>query len=127
DAGSLGDRLAHLGGRVLMETLDGLDWGAHRERAQDERLATYAKKLTPEDRVIDWKEDAEQVVRRVRALSPDPGAETRFRGKVLKVFRASRGSASPPAGIEQPGALVRIEDGQPPAVLTVGSGGGVPD
>ena len=122
DAGSLGERLARLGGRVLVETLDGLESGALRERAQDERLATYAKKLTPEDRVIDWKEDAEQVVRRVRALSPDPGAETRFRGKVLKIFRASLGSVSPPAGIEQPGALFRTGDEQRPAVLTEGSG-----
>lgn len=118
DAGSLGERLARLGGRVLVESLDGLESGALRERAQDERRATYAKKLTSDDRVIDWKEDAEQVVRRVRALSPDPGAETRFRGKVLKVFRASRASVSPPEGIERPGALFRIGDGQRPVVLT---------
>jgi methionyl-tRNA formyltransferase len=59
------------------------------ERQQDPAHATYAPKLTPEDRMVDWKAAAEAIARRVRALAPDPAAETTFRAKVLKIFRTS--------------------------------------
>jgi methionyl-tRNA formyltransferase len=89
DAGTLGSRLAAIGGRLLVDTIDRLEAGTLDERAQDDAAATFAPKLTPEERVIDWSEPGEVVARRVRALSPDPGATTRFRGKVLKVHRVS--------------------------------------
>jgi methionyl-tRNA formyltransferase len=106
DAGSLGERLAGLGGRTLVQTLDHLASGALPPRPQDEARATYAKKLTPEDRVLRWDEGPEMVVRRVRALSPDPGAETRFRDRLLKVLRASTAEeAVAPAGL-RPGEIM---------------------
>jgi methionyl-tRNA formyltransferase len=89
DAGSLGDRLAVIGGRLLVDTLDRLEGGNLEERPQDGALATFAPKLKPEDEVIDWSEPAEAIVRRVRALSPEPGARTTFRARRLKVHRAS--------------------------------------
>ncbi|HEX8098765.1 MAG TPA: methionyl-tRNA formyltransferase [Actinomycetota bacterium] len=95
DAGELGTRLARLGGGVLVETLDALEAGSLVERQQDHDRATYAPKLTPEDRVIDWSGSAEKIARQVRALAPEPGAQTMFRRKVLKVFKAS---------VEAPGA-----------------------
>jgi methionyl-tRNA formyltransferase len=106
DAGSLGDRLAGIGGRLLVETLDGLESGTLRERPQDARRATRAPKVTEEEEWIDWTEPAAAVVRRVRALAPEPGARARFRGKVVKVLRASRalGSGSPGIVVD-PGRL----------------------
>jgi methionyl-tRNA formyltransferase len=89
DAGSLGGRLAAIGGRLLVDTLNGLETAAVREQPQDEARATYAPKLKAEDRVIDWSQPAEAIVRRVRALAPEPAATTTFRGKTLKIFRAS--------------------------------------
>jgi methionyl-tRNA formyltransferase len=86
DAGSLGERLAPLGGRLLVETLDRLEAGSLVGRPQDDAKATYAPKVKPEDRVIDWSEPAESIARRVRALAPEPGATTMFRGKTLKVL-----------------------------------------
>jgi methionyl-tRNA formyltransferase len=102
DAGSLGDRLAIVGGRLLVETLDRLDAGELTPRPQDQELASFAPKLRPEEEWIDWTEDSAEVHRRVRALSPEPGARTRFRGKVLKVFRVGIVEASGP-----PGALLK--------------------
>lgn len=87
DAGSLGARLAELGGRLLVETIDRLEAGGLEEREQDHDAATVAGKLRPEEEWLDWSEPAEAVCRRIRALAPDPGARTRFRGRVLKVFR----------------------------------------
>lgn len=86
DAGALGQRLALLGARLLVETLDRLE--DIEERPQDEARATVAPKIPREEEWIDWSEPADAVVRRVRALSPEPGARTRLRGKVLKVYRA---------------------------------------
>jgi methionyl-tRNA formyltransferase len=90
DAGSLGDRLATIGGRLLVETLDGLAAGSLEGRLQDHEAATYALKLKPEDRIIDWSQPAHQIVRLVRALAPEPAAATVFRGRLLRVLRASR-------------------------------------
>jgi len=115
DAGSLGDRLALLGGRLLVETLDGLEAGTLVPRAQDHDRATTAPKLRPEDEWIDWKEDAAAVYRRVRALAPDPGARTRFRGKILKVIRANEVEGS-----GEPGTLLDPVAGHP--VVAAGSG-----
>jgi methionyl-tRNA formyltransferase len=88
DTGSLGERLARLGGELLVRTLDGLATGEVQERPQDPSRATMAPKLKAEEEWIDWTDDADRVVRLVRALSPEPGARTRFRGRSLKVLRA---------------------------------------
>jgi methionyl-tRNA formyltransferase len=88
DAGSLGARLADLGGWLLVDTLDRLGDGSIEERPQDSARATSAPRLGPEEEWIDWSEPADAVWRRVRALAPDPGARTRFRDQVLKVLRA---------------------------------------
>ena len=125
DAGSLGDRLAGMGGRLLVDTLDRLKAGELGERPQDEALATYAPKLTHQDEVISWDRGPEAVVNRVRALSPEPGAATKFRGKNLKVFRAStRNLPPPPAWSAPPGAIFSARGdgwGPVPVVFTGGT------
>jgi len=103
DAGALGERLAALGGRLLVETLDRL--GDLEEVPQDDARATLAGKIPREEEWIDWAEPVEAVIRRVRALSPEPGARTRLRGRVLKVYRAR---AVPGEG--EPGTLVSPEE-----------------
>lgn len=89
DAGSLGARLAVLGGDLLVETVDGLAAGTLEERPQDHERASAAPRFRPDEEWIDWTAPAERVWRQVRALSPDPGARTRFRGKTLKVLRVA--------------------------------------
>jgi methionyl-tRNA formyltransferase len=88
DAGSLGARLAELGAPLLVETLRGLDEGTIAPSSQDHTVATYAPKLLPEERTIHWDEPADNIVRRVRSLAPDPGAVTTFREGRLKVVVA---------------------------------------
>jgi methionyl-tRNA formyltransferase len=98
DAGALGGRLAILGGRVLVETLDRLAAGDLEDRPQDHARATAAPKLSPQEEWMDWSADAEEVLRRIRALAPEPGARTRFRGSLLKVLRAGATDGSGDAG-----------------------------
>jgi methionyl-tRNA formyltransferase len=88
DAGSLGARLAELGAPLLVGTLRGLDEGTIEPRSQEHTAATYAPKLLPEERTIDWHQPADAIVQRVRAFAPDPGAVTTFRQGRLKVLAA---------------------------------------
>jgi methionyl-tRNA formyltransferase len=111
DAGSLGSRLAELGGELLVRALDGLDAGTIRERPQDPSGATLAPKLDPDEEWIDWSEDAEAVWRRVRALAPDPAARARFADKLVKVL-----GVTPAEGIGEPGAVLQADP------LTVAAG-----
>jgi methionyl-tRNA formyltransferase len=98
DSGSLGARLADLGGRLLVDTLDGLERGDLRERPQDEARATSAPRLRPDEEWIEWTAPADAVWRQVRALAPEPGARTRFRGGDLKVLRVRPVESGGPAG-----------------------------
>jgi methionyl-tRNA formyltransferase len=108
DAGSLGARLAHDGGMLLVGVLRMLPLGGVPARPQDERLATSAPRLRPEDRVIDWTEPADAIVRRVRALAPEPGATTSFRAEPAKVLGAA--VDRDPASDGTPGAILSSDD-----------------
>jgi methionyl-tRNA formyltransferase len=115
DAGSLGARLAEMGGSLLVETLRGLSEGTVEARSQDHTAATYAPKLLPEERTIDWRQPADAIVRKVRAFAPDPGAFTTFHQGRLKVLvaRAHPGAGSMIAeDTLHPGAIWGV-DGNP--------------
>jgi methionyl-tRNA formyltransferase len=88
DAGELGHRLAEIGAPLLVLAVRSLVAGLSTPRPQDDSLATAAPKLSKTDRIIDWGETAAAVVCRVRALSPEPGAQTAIAGRRLKVFAA---------------------------------------
>jgi methionyl-tRNA formyltransferase len=105
DSGSLGARLAGIGGNLLVETLDDLSAGRTTPISQDDSLATYAPKLGPADRRLVWSEPAEKLVNRVRAFAPDPGAAATFRGRLLKVLRAEAVE-----GAGEPGAVIDVEE-----------------
>lgn len=105
DAGSLGGRLARIGGELLVETVDDLSAGRVTPVPQDDTRATFAPKLGPADRRLDWNEPAPVLVNRVRAFSPAPGATATFRGKALKVLRARAVEGS-----GQPGAIVEVDE-----------------
>jgi len=109
DAGELGDRLAMLGGRLLVDTLEGLEAGTIADRAQDASQATTAPKLSAVDQQIRWDRPGIDIDRQVRALAPDPGAVTLYRGRVLKVFKVVKAMRAPIAPDEvdedEPGAI----------------------
>jgi methionyl-tRNA formyltransferase len=120
DAGSLGARLAHDGAMLLTGVLRMLPRGGVPARPQDDTLATAAPRLRPEDRILDWSSPAEELVRRVRALAPEPAAATRFRDEPLKVLAAA---VDPhPWTDAAPGEIVSADDR---GVLVSASSGGV--
>jgi methionyl-tRNA formyltransferase len=100
-AGSVMDRLVAAGARLLVSTLDHLEFAPMPGRIQDPALATPAPKVRPEEGEIDWTHPPGEIANLVRALNPAPGAYTTYRGKRLKVWRAR-----PAEGTGRPGAVL---------------------
>jgi len=73
-AGTLSARLATAGAALLVETLPRIAAGVAVETPQPEEGATYAKKISPKLARIDWRKSAAEVDRKIRGLSPVPGA-----------------------------------------------------
>ena len=115
DAGSLGGRLAELGAELLVRSVRA--WLAGGLMPQRQRgTPTYAPKLTPLDRMLDWTVPAAEMVNRIRAFAPEPGARTAWRGAVINVLRAEPEQDVPGApgeivGIGASGVLVKAGSG----------------
>jgi methionyl-tRNA formyltransferase len=89
DFGALHDRLAVLGAKMLVETLDAVESGTQpAPQKQDDSQVTTAPKLKPEDFELHWEKPAEELRNQIRAFSPVPGAVTQLDGKRLKIFQA---------------------------------------
>ena len=73
-AGTIHDRLADLGARLLADTLPAIEARTAVETAQVEEGVTYARKITPTEARLDWTRTAEEIDRQIRGLSPFPGA-----------------------------------------------------
>jgi methionyl-tRNA formyltransferase len=83
-AGTLHDRLASLGARLVVKALA----SRYEPRPQDPALATYAPKVARAQAEIRWADSAAAIERQVRAFNPAPGAYTYFNGTELKFWRA---------------------------------------
>jgi methionyl-tRNA formyltransferase len=111
--GTLSARLEGLGGVLLVEALDRRPDCA----PQDEALATYAEKLTPEDRLLDPSRPAAELERRVRALSPHIGAAVELPdGRRLAVWEARVIEETPPPDPPTPAAGEISLDGVRPVL-----------
>ena len=84
-AGELFDRLAVLGGELIIETLDKLKKGEITPQKQDESLATHTSKITKDLCPIDFNKTAYEVHNKVRGLNPWPVAVTEIAGKPFVV------------------------------------------
>jgi len=89
DAGALTARLAEIGARLTVETLDAVEAGQVEPRPQPEAGASLAPKVTAEEARLDFTRPARRVADAVRAFTPAPGAWTTHRGRRLKVTRAA--------------------------------------
>jgi len=99
-AGTLHDRLALLGGELIVETMDSLAAGTAEAEPQPAVGVTYADKINKAEARIDWSLDAQRVVRQVRAFNPWPIAESQLGGAQLRVWEAElapRGTVAAPA------------------------------
>jgi len=102
----LHDRLAALGGRMIVEALELAACGGLRAVPQPAEGVNYAHKIEKAEAAIDWALPAEVIGRRVRAFDPFPGAQTVLGAEVIKVW-----SATPEAGEgDTPGRILAVDE-----------------
>ena len=83
DYGSVSARASELGAELLEEVLPEPTF-----TPQPEEGVTYAEKIGPEDRELDWSRSPEELLNRVRALSPHIGARAELHGRPMTIWRA---------------------------------------
>lgn len=111
-AGTLHDKLADMGARLIVETLAKLPIDAV---AQPQIGVTYAAKIEKAEAQIDWRRPAREIERQIRAFNPFPGAAGTLDGAAIKVWRSELVAAAAPPGtvvsVERSGIVVACGDG----------------
>ena len=98
-AATLHDKLAALGGRLIVDALAHLDELV--PMTQPEAGVTYAAKIGKAESALDWRRPAAELARRVRAFNPFPGAAASVAGTAVKVWLAQ-----PEPGTGEPGTVL---------------------
>lgn len=112
---TLHDKLAALGGNLLIDTLPAYLDGTIQPQPQGDSLATIAPRIQKDEGRIDWTQDAAAIERTVRAFTPWPGTFTFWSGKQLKIHGGTVGD-----GAADPGAVIE-RNGR----IAIGTGGGL--
>jgi methionyl-tRNA formyltransferase len=104
--GSLHDKLAPLGGRLIVEALELAACGGLVATPQPQAGVSYANKIEKAQAAIDWSQPAEVIARRIRAFDPFPGAQSVLNGETIKLWQAQ---AVPTAQADAaPGQIVSV-------------------
>jgi len=105
-AGSLHEKLARLGAQAIVEALRELQHqGRLPAAAQPEEGVTYAAKIDRTEALIDWRQDAPAIDRRIRAFNPAPGAQATLGDETVKLWEATPAPERSAAG----GTVVRAD------------------
>ncbi len=104
-AESLHDRLAALGGRLVVEALELAACGGFKPVKQPEEGITYACKIEKNEAAVDWSQDAAAIERRIRAFNPFPGAFGQMGDEAIKL-RAAHVLEGSPSREAVPGEVV---------------------
>ena len=97
---TLHDKLADLGGRMMVATLSQAAGGALHPVPQPGEGVTYAHKIEKHEAAIDWAQSAALIAQRVRAFNPFPGATASLQGELLKIWTADVQGGEPPLATE---------------------------
>lgn len=85
-AGKLHDELARDAAPLILKVLSEIN--TVKPQKQSETSVTYAKKITKEDCLIDWKKPAKEIYQQILGLSPSPGAYFSYNNEIIKIFDA---------------------------------------
>ena len=102
---TLHDKLANLGGKLIVNALDRLQNATLLATPQPDASITYAEKISKAEALIDWNGSAEEIERRVRAFNPFPIAQTVWRGEPLRVWKAELSGDEN----QTPGTIIAVE------------------
>src|SRR4051812_14711814 len=117
-AGDVLGRLALSGAGLLLATLDGIADGTLEARPQPADGISLAPRIEPADARVDWSLPAYVVDRRIRGVTPAPGAWTTWRGDRLRVGPVAPLSEGPQLepgelGVDSGGVLVGTGNARP--------------
>jgi len=131
-AGTLSEKLSHLGADLLIETLPRYLSGELKPQLPDESKATYASMLKKADGLLDFTEPVEKLVRRVHAFDSWPGTFFEWNGGMLKIQRAHAEPGNASAGqrlvyrdqpaVGAPGGLLILDEVQPAGKKSMSGG-----
>ncbi len=93
---------------LIRETISDLEKGTLHSYPQNEEEATYCRKITKDDGLIDWSEAAEVLDRKIRAFNPWPGSFTFLGNKKLNIITATYKSSHRDTD-EQPGKVLGVD------------------
>lgn len=99
---TLSEKLVEKGVPLLADVMRRIESGSV-TLSEQTGVPTYARKIDKEELWIDWNDSSEEILNRIRAFSPSPGARTMFRNKMLKIIRAERVEGE----AREPGRIVR--------------------
>ena len=106
---TLHDRLAQLGGRLIVQALQLAGAGTLAATPQPAEGVTYAHKIDKAESLIDWSQSAQVIARRVRAFDPFPGAATQLSADAIKVWDCEIDSYQRPPEVAN-GQILLIDD-----------------
>mgnify|MGYP001229157555 FL=1 len=94
---NLSKKISHLASSKITEILTILKGGNVKFTPQDHSKATYAKKIEKSEAKIDWNDEAKQVIAKINAFHPNPGAWFEYNGSRIKIIKAkeARGHGEP--------------------------------
>jgi methionyl-tRNA formyltransferase len=101
----LHDRLAALGGRLIVDALKQAEAATLRPEPQPAEGVSYAHKVEKQEAHIDWTQPAATIVRRIRAFDPFPGASSNVDSETLKLWAAK---VQPEPSTEPSGTVVAV-------------------
>ena len=97
-SGSLREELSKIGAKTLLEVIELIMSGKDKYTKQDDSKATHAKKIDKSETKINWNENAKDIVAKINAFSPNPGAWFKMNNQRIKVIKAIEVSLSGKAG-----------------------------
>jgi len=107
DTLSLTKRLSTLGTKLLKEVLEDISQGIiHREK-QDENLVTFSPTLSYQDEFLSFNQKSEDIINKVKGLSPEPGAHAFINDMKIKIYKVENSD------------IIEHEDKRPGTILSV--------
>ena len=86
--GQLEKSLSELGSKVIVDCINKVLSGTAEYIPQNKIGVSYANKITKLDEKIDWNENAENIIFKINALNPKPGAYFDYKNEKIKVYSA---------------------------------------
>jgi len=105
-ANSLHDKLALLGGPLLLKTLAMLQNNDLKPQQQNNDLKCYASKLNKSEALIDWSKTADEILLQIRAFNAWPVAQSNISEQVIRIWQATKSELD--SHNKRPGSIIAV-------------------